>query len=63
MDERTIEISKRFSDSWTETENRFDYLINSSSGFEFLKAIRQLMATMKKMAKTNTFELGHPCIL
>ncbi len=58
MDERTKEIEKRFSDSWTETEKFYEDLIANYPGFERLKPIRQFIATLKHNGEHRYFRLG-----
>lgn len=58
MDERTKEIVKRFSDSWTETEKFYDDLIANYPGFERLKRIRQFISTLKQNGDDKHFRLG-----
>jgi len=58
MDERTKEILKRFSDSWTETEKFYDDLIANYPGFERLKPISQFIATLKQNGEDKLFRLG-----
>lgn len=58
MDERTKDIIKRFSDSWTETEKFFDDLIANYPGFERLKPIRQFIETLKQNGEDKFFRLG-----
>lgn len=58
MDERTKEILKRFTDSWAETENFYDNLIDNYSGFERLKSIRQFIRTLKQNGEDKYFRLG-----
>jgi hypothetical protein len=58
MDERTKEIEKRFSDSWSETEKFYEDLIANYPGFERLKAIRQFIATLKQNGENRFFRLG-----
>ncbi|MFM2388039.1 MAG: hypothetical protein RL660_2796 [Bacteroidota bacterium] len=58
MDERTQEILKRFSDSWTETEAFYDDLIANYPGFERLIPIRQFIATLKQSGYDKFFRLG-----
>ncbi len=57
MDERTTEILKRFSNSWTETEKHFDNLIENYS-FEKLKPIRQFIKELKQKDGDKLFRLG-----
>lgn len=58
MDERTTEIIKRFKNSWTETEQFLDDLIDKQSGFERLKPIRQFITTLKHNGEDKFFRLG-----
>lgn len=58
MDERTTEILKRFSKSWTETENFYDNLIDNYSGFERLKLVRQFINNLKQNGDDRFFRLG-----
>lgn len=58
MDERTTEILKRFSRSWTTTENFYDDLIGNYSGFERLKPVRQFIHTLKQNGENKFFRLG-----
>jgi hypothetical protein len=58
MDERTIEIINRFSRSWTETENRYDDLVDNYEGFERLKPLRLFILTLKEKGEDKYFRLG-----
>lgn len=58
MDERTTEILRRFKNSWTETEQRIDDLIDNHSGFERLKPIQQFIMTLKQNGEDKFFRLG-----
>lgn len=58
MDERTIEILNRFSNSWTETENRYDDLIDNYDGFERLRPLRNFILTLKEKGGDKDFRLG-----
>jgi hypothetical protein len=58
MDERTKEVVKRFSESWTETEKFYDDLIANYSGFDRLKPIRQFLTTLKQNGEDKYFRLG-----
>jgi hypothetical protein len=58
MDDRTTEILKRFSSSWTETENRFDELINNYQGFERLVPLRHFISSLKQKGEDKYFRLG-----
>jgi hypothetical protein len=58
MDERTKEIIKRFSDSWTDAQKFYDDLIANYQGFERLKPIRQFISTLKRNGEDDFFRLG-----
>ena len=58
MDERTTEILRRFSSSWTATEHFYDDLIDNHPGFETLKPIRQFIQTLKQSGGDRFFRLG-----
>jgi hypothetical protein len=58
MDERTTEILNRFNNSWAETTRRYDELIESHSGFERLKPVRQFIETLKQNGDDKFFRLG-----
>lgn len=58
MDERTKDIVKRFTDSWSETEIFYDDLIANYLGFERLKPIRQFITTLKQNGEDKFFRLG-----
>jgi hypothetical protein len=58
MDERTTEIIKRFTNSWTETESFYDNLIDNYPGFERLKPVRQFIGILKQNEEDNFFRLG-----
>lgn len=58
MDDRTTEILKRFENSWTETQQFIDDLIDKHSGFERLKPIRQFITTLKQNGGDKFFRLG-----
>ena len=58
MDDRTTEILKRFKNSWAETEQFLDELIDKYAGFERLKPIRQFIATLKQNGEDKFFRLG-----
>lgn len=58
MDERTVEILKRFSESWTSVETFYDDLIQKHPDFEFLIPVRQFMQTLKQNGGDKRFRLG-----
>jgi hypothetical protein len=58
MDDRTAEILKRFSNSWTETEIFYNKLIDNFPGFEQLKPVRQFIKTLKQNGGERNFRLG-----
>lgn len=58
MDERTKDIVKRFTDSWSDTEIFYDDLIANYPGFERLKPIRQFITTLKQNGEDKFFRLG-----
>jgi hypothetical protein len=58
MDERTMEILKRFGTSWNEVEVFYDDLIQNYSGFERLKPIRQFIADLRQKGEDKFFRLG-----
>ncbi len=57
MDDRTTEILKRFSNSWTDTKNFYDNLIDNYLGFERLRPVRKFIDTLKQMARISFFDL------
>lgn len=58
MDIRTAEILTRFSQSWTETEARYDDLINNYPGWERVIPIRQYIASLRQHGADRFFRLG-----
>jgi hypothetical protein len=58
MDNRTEEILSRFDESWTETEHRFDELINKHCGFDRLKLVRQFISHLRQKGHDKYFRLG-----
>ncbi len=58
MDDRTTEILKRFSNSWTDIENLYDDLIDKYSGFERLRPLRNFIDTLKQNGEDKFFRLG-----
>ncbi|WP_406684377.1 hypothetical protein N1F78_01200 [Seonamhaeicola sp. MEBiC1930] len=56
MDSRTIEITKRFQDSWETTQRIFDLFDNS--GFEKLKPVKKFIAELKEKGENNHFRIG-----
>lgn len=58
MDERTTEILKRFTDSWSETEKFYDDLVDNYSGFGRLKPVRNFIRTLKQSGENKFFRLG-----
>lgn len=56
MDNRTIEISKRFQDSWEETQRIFDLFDNGE--FERLKPVKKFIAELKEKGENNHFRIG-----
>ena len=58
MHERTIEILNRFSKSLTETENRFNDLINNYDGFERLEPMLHFIIALKAKGEDKYFRLG-----
>ncbi len=58
MDERTVEILKRFSSSWSDTLNFYDDLIDNYPGFEKLKPVRQFIADLRMQGEDKHFRLG-----
>ncbi len=58
MDIVTREILSRFSKSWTETELRFDDLINNYSGFDKLIPIKIFISKLRQNGEEKYFRLG-----
>jgi len=58
MDERTIEILKRFAKSWVETANLYSDLIDNYEGFERLKPVLNFILTLKEKGEDKYFRLG-----
>jgi len=58
LDDRTAEIIRRFHHSWTDTETRYDDLIQKQSGFEYLRPLRQFIQKLKSNGENNFFRLG-----
>jgi hypothetical protein len=58
LDERAAEILRRFHQSWADTENRYDDLIEKQSGFERLRPLRQFIQNLKSNGDNNFFRLG-----
>ncbi|GAB5399255.1 MAG: hypothetical protein Aureis2KO_08400 [Aureisphaera sp.] len=56
MDSRTIEITKRFQDSWEETQRIFDIFDNG--GFERLKPVKKYIVKLKEKGENNHFRIG-----
>jgi len=56
MDNRTIEITKQFQNSWEETQKVFDSLDND--GFERLKPLKIFIAELKEKGENNHFIIG-----
>jgi hypothetical protein len=57
MNSRTEEIIKRFEESWNETLNRYQMIINNG-GFEKWIPIRDLIAEMKENGQWKDFRIG-----
>jgi len=58
MDERTIEIINRFTNSWTQTEKFYDNLINNYPEFENFRPIRKFISKLKQQGENKFFRLG-----
>lgn len=58
MDERTIEILKRFDASWKKTGAWYDELINQHEGFERLIPIRKFMVDLELTGGKKLYRLG-----
>lgn len=58
MDARTKEILNRFHESWTQTQNYFNDLIENYPGFERLKPIRDFIASGRQKGDDKFFRLG-----
>ena len=58
MDDRTQEILKRFSKSWTETEKSYDELIALYPGWEKLIPLRQYITQLKEQGADKLFRAG-----
>ncbi len=58
MQDGTIEILKRFDDSWAAVENVYTDLIQNYPGFERLIPIKQFMDDLKQMGENKYFRLG-----
>jgi hypothetical protein len=58
MDERTIEILKRFDNSWIETELKYDNLIIDITGFDHLIPLRQFIYQLRQAGEDKYFRLG-----
>jgi hypothetical protein len=56
MDSRSTEITKRFQDSWEETQRTFDLFDNG--GFERLKPVKKFIAYLKEKGEDNHFRIG-----
>lgn len=57
MDERTKEIVRRFTESWLQTGEWLDDLINNHD-FQQLKPVRQLMLQMEERGEHQYFRAG-----
>lgn len=58
MDERTIEILKRFENSWIETKLKYDSLIIDITGFDHLIPLRQFILQLWQLGEEKYFRLG-----
>ncbi|MBJ7429284.1 MAG: hypothetical protein JHD28_10075 [Bacteroidia bacterium] len=58
IDDRTKEITKRFADSWIETELFYNDLITNHKEFERLKPIIQFIEFLKQNGEDKFFRLG-----
>ena len=56
MDNRTIEITKRFQDSWEDTQRIFDLF--DSLRFEKLKPVKEFISELKEKGENNHFRIG-----
>ena len=58
MDEKAIEISNRFKNSWIETEIFIHDITDNNIGFERLKAIQQFVMLLKQNGEDQFFRMG-----
>ena len=57
MNNRTLEITKRFEESWIETENIFDLFLKND-GFQRLKPVKQFITDLKLKGANRNFRIG-----
>jgi hypothetical protein len=58
MDNRTVEILKRFEASWSQTKARFDELIVLHENFKRLVAVREFIAELELAGGKQLYRLG-----
>ena len=58
MDDRTIEILKRFEASWNQTKAQFDELIDLDERFKRLIPVREFISQLELAGGKKSFRLG-----
>ena len=58
MNNRTVEILKRFDASWSQTKARFDELIALHEGFKRLVAVRDFITELELAGGRQLYRLG-----